>query len=241
MLAVAGSTAASRKEAIFERCPFGALVGPARAAFLQAPEVETWVAGRVLTIQGGPSRALFLIGAGRVRVERTRGAGGAGQASFPVGHRGPGEMVGEASLVSATAAETAVVADAGDALAIGVDPFRRLLAAAPSLREASAAALVAQHRQTQRRLETLLLHGVEVRLARLLVDAAARWGTSHPSGELVGAGFTHADVALLIGSTRETVTLLLGKLRRQGLVAFERRRMVIRDRAGLERLAAVDD
>ncbi len=66
-------------------------------------------------------------------------------------------------------------------------------------------------------------------------------GRAVHQGQLIRAAFTHADVAVLIGSTRETVTLLLGKLRRNGLLAFERRRVVIRDRAGLEQLAAAVD
>ena len=37
------------------------------------------------------------------------------------------------------------------------------------------------------------------------------------------------EIALLIGSTRETVTLVLGKLKREGLIAFERRRIILRD------------
>ena len=79
---------------------------------------------------------------------------------------------------------------------------------------------------------------VEARLIDFLFCAARRWGSAHAGGELVNAPFTHADIALLIGSTRETVTLLLGKLKREGLVQFDKRRIVIRDRGGLERRAA---
>ncbi len=64
-------------------------------------------------------------------------------------------------------------------------------------------------------------------------------GATSPRRQVIAAPFTHADIALLIGSTRETVTLLLGKLKRSGLIAFERRRVVIRDRAALERRVAL--
>jgi CRP-like cAMP-binding protein len=102
---------------------------------------------------------------------------------------------------------------------------------------AMAAALVDRHRSTEERLESLLLHGVEARLVDFLFGAHRRWAAEHVSGELIAAPFTHADIALLIGSTRETVTLLLGKLKRAGLIQFDRRRIVIRDRAGLEKRA----
>jgi CRP/FNR family transcriptional regulator, cyclic AMP receptor protein len=234
-----------RRDAIFDASPFGALTGAIAAALRHAADLEALTVGKVLSLEGEPARALFVIGSGRVRVERRRSTGPGSTAAvsgprFAVAHRGPGELVGEPALVTGAATEMAVVADAGDALAFHLTPLRRLAASEPGVRDAIAAALVTQHRVAQRRLESLLLHGVEVRLARLLVDAAGRWGTPSAQGQLILAGFTHADLAVLIGSTRETVTLLLGKLRRNGLVAFERRRIVIRDRAGLERLAAAD-
>ncbi len=171
----------SRSGAIFDASPFGALSGAVGAALRHAAELETLTPGKVLTLEGEPARALFVIGSGRVRIERRRSTGhGAAKAPaaprFAVAQRGPGELVGESALVGSAATEMAVVADAGDALAFQLAPLRRLAASEPSVRDAIAAALVAQHRGAQRRLESLLLHGVEVRLARLLLDAAARWG-----------------------------------------------------------------
>jgi CRP-like cAMP-binding protein len=101
-----------------------------------------------------------------------------------------------------------------------------------------AAALIAQQRTAESRLESLLLRGVEARLCDFLLASLERWGQPHPAGELIAAPFTHAEIALLIGSTRETVTLLLGKLKRVSLLEFDRRRLVIRDRAALSARAA---
>ncbi|HVY46179.1 MAG TPA: Crp/Fnr family transcriptional regulator, partial [Minicystis sp.] len=223
----------ARKVAIFGASPLGYLGGAAREELLGAAALEPLVEGRALTVEAEVPRALLLIGSGRVRLERAR-AHAAPPARYPVAHRGPGEMVGEGGLGDGPSLDTAIVADDGDALAIALEPMRRVLASDAAAREVVARALLEQRRAAERRLEALLLHGVEVRLTRLLLEAAARWGVEHAaSGVLVTAGFTHAELALLIGSTRETVTLLLGKLRREGLVAFERRRLVIRDRAAL--------
>ena len=38
----------------------------------------------------------------------------------------------------------------------------------------------------------------------------------------------------MIGSTRETVTLTLGELRRKGIIEVDRRRIVVLDREGLK-------
>jgi CRP/FNR family transcriptional regulator, cyclic AMP receptor protein len=136
------------------------------------------------------------------------------------------------------AAETAVAVDEVQALVLPAAALRKLLAGSGPVRMAMAAALVERYRAAQDRLESLLLHGVEARLMSFLLDASRRWPAPHPRGELVCASFTHADIAMLIGSTRETVTLLLGGLRRAGLIDFDRRRIVVCDRAALERRVA---
>src|SRR5262249_50563484 len=136
---------------------------------------------------------------------------------------------------AAVATERATAAD--DTLALTFPPpmLRRLLAGDAALRAALGTALLAGQRSLERRLESLLLHGVESRLASFILEAAGRWGQPRDAGELVTAPFTHAEIAELIGSTRETVTLLLGKLRREGHIELQRRRVVLRDRAALAR------
>ncbi|WP_437599948.1 helix-turn-helix domain-containing protein [Sorangium sp. So ce590] len=51
-------------------------------------------------------------------------------------------------------------------------------------------------------------------------------------------GTGSSEIARRIGSTREAVPLLLGKLKRAGLISFDRRRIVIRDGAHLAARAA---
>jgi CRP-like cAMP-binding protein len=170
-----------------------------------------------------------LIGSGRVKIERLRGG-----RALPLGHRGPGQMVGETAVGGgALATEDATVVDDVEVLALPIGALRARLAGDPALRAALAAAIVRQHRALEQRLEGLLLQSVEERLAAFLLDAAQRWGQPHPDGQLLSAPFTHAEIALLIGSTRETVTLVLGKLKREGLIAFDRRRIILRDPARL--------
>jgi len=215
--------------------PLAELDGSCRDAVVELGRVEVLARRIRIVDQGEPTKSFVLLGSGRVRLERLRNG-----RAFPLGHRGPGETVGENAITgSTTAGETVTVVDEVQALVFAMSGLRKLVAAHASLRAAMTAALVDRHRLTEERLESLLLHGVEARLIDFLFAAARRWGTEHTAGELVAAPFTHADIALLIGSTRETVTLLLGKLKRDGLLQFDKRRIVIRDRAALERRAAV--
>ncbi|WP_437967787.1 Crp/Fnr family transcriptional regulator [Sorangium sp. So ce260] len=222
------------KERILSCSPLAQLASPSRRALLDLGRIERLARRQRIGQQGAPPRHLVVLGAGRVKVERVVEG-----RVVPLGHRGPGDLVGESALAGATAAsESATVLDEGEGLVVPLPGLARLIAADAALRQALAAALVARKLEIEARLGSLLLCTVEARLLEFLRAAAARWGRPHASGQLVSAPFTHADIALLIGSTRETVTLLLGKLKRAGLISFDRRRIVIRDGAHLAARAA---
>ena len=48
---------------------------------------------------------------------------------------------------------------------------------------------------------------------------------------------THQEMANLIGSTRETVSLTLSQFKRSGLIQTEGRKVILADREGLRALA----
>ena len=217
------------KQEILGRSLLAALEGESRVALLGLATLARLPRRRAVATQGEPPHAFLLVGSGRIKVERQRG-----DRTLPLGHRGPGEMVGETALDGSPAAgESASVIDEVEALSLPVTALVQRLAVDAPLRAVVSAAIVRQHRVLERRIEDLLLHGVEARLEAFLLDAARRWGQLHAEGDVIATAFTHAEIAGLIGSTRETVTLILGKLKRDGLLAFDRRRIVIRDRAGL--------
>lgn len=232
LLQASGEPDPSAKLAILAMSPLAPVEGAGRETILELGRLEQLARRQSVVEQGELARSLVLLGSGRVKMERRRGSW-----VFPLGHRGPGEMVGETAVVGGTATESATVLDPAVGLVLPMAGFRRLFATDASVRDAVLAAAVEGHRIARDRLAALLLGGVEGRLADFLLRASVRWGRQHPAGQVIAAPFTHAEIAGLIGSTRETVTLLLGKLRREGLVELDRRRIVIRDRPALERCA----
>jgi CRP-like cAMP-binding protein len=68
-----------------------------------------------------------------------------------------------------------------------------------------------------------------------LLDAAQRHGIPDSRGLLIGVKYTHQEIADYVGSTRETVTLTLGELKRRDLLLFDHRRIVVRDPDALSR------
>src|SRR4051812_32704515 len=93
------------KQEILRLSPFADLPGPSRDALLDLGRLEQIPRRHRIAEQGEPPRSLFLIGAGRVKLERVTAA-----RTFPLGHRGPGQLVGETAVAGAQGAtETATV------------------------------------------------------------------------------------------------------------------------------------
>ena len=231
---VLSDTMLATKERLLAGSPFRELNDESRYALLELGVLERIARRTRVAQQGQPAKNLLVIGSGRVKLERMNG-----DRLFAIGHRGPGETVGETALAgSAHMTESAVVLDDAEVLVLPLAGLRKLMGSDEGVRKAILGILVQTRLAAEQRLESLLLHGVEARLIDFLLASVKRWGEAHPSGQVISAPFTHADIALLVGSTRETVTLVLGKLKRAGLIELEKRRIVVRDGEALSRHAA---
>ncbi len=82
--------------------------------------------------------------------------------------------------------------------------------------------------QAQRTLHELAFDSIPVRLARCLLETAR--------GGIV-SGYSHQELGELLGTYRETVTLILNRFKSEGLIDIGRRRIVILDPVGLARIA----
>jgi CRP/FNR family transcriptional regulator, cyclic AMP receptor protein len=180
--------------------------------------------------QGAPASSIIVLGRGRARIERIAEGG----RSMPLGYRGSGDMIGESCLGKSTQAmETATAMEEVEVIRIPLPAMHALIAADPALGAAVMALVVARQHDIEERIESMLFRNVEGRLAEFLLKAADRWGVPSPKGVLISAPITHLEIAQSIGSTRETVTLTLGSLRREGLLDVAGRRLIVKDREAL--------
>jgi len=133
----------------------------------------------------------------------------------------PGEILGVAESLrggapyqcSAIAAESAVLA------MIPHDTFLRFLASYPDLCVRIATVLSEQYKTAQRETRFLAFGETSTaRLARLLLDWSVERGRQTEDGVHIPSRVTHTDLAQSIGSTRETVTRILGDLNHRGIV-----------------------
>jgi CRP/FNR family transcriptional regulator len=112
--------------------------------------------------------------------------------------------------------------------------IRRLAEAYPALAWAFIESIARRARHLVEMVEDLALRSVKARLARLLLAEAER---SAGQGEICrGQMMTQAEMAARLGTVREIVGRALRELADERLIALDRHRIVIADRAGLVRV-----
>jgi CRP/FNR family transcriptional regulator, cyclic AMP receptor protein len=175
---------------------------------------------------GEPVAGLYVIAHGRARVVR-----GAGESrALTVAYRGPGEVIGEIAITDLlTHEDTASATEPVEIVQVPVRHVHDVLRRNADLAKRLLQLMVVRRLDTERRIESLLSRTVESRVAEFLLDAAQRHGIPDSRGLLISVKYTHQEIADYVGSTRETVTLTLGELRRKNLVMFDHRRIVVRD------------
>ena len=90
--------------------------------------------------------------------------------------------------------------------------------------------LIGRRRQRiERRLRNLLFRSNRQRIIHLLIELTEKYGSQSENGISLNIRLSHQEIASLIGSTRETVTVVLGQLKAQGLIDIARRRIMIND------------
>ena len=67
----------------------------------------------------------------------------------------------------------------------------------------------------------------------LVSELAEKYAEPNPEGYLLNIRLSHQEMACVIGSTRETVTVVLGQLQKENFLTIARRKIVLRDIANL--------
>ncbi len=88
-------------------------------------------------------------------------------------------------------------------------------------------------RKAESRLESLIFKDARTRIIDFLKDNAARRGRKVGYEMLFKHSLTQQDIANITGTSRQTVTSVLNELRKENLIYFNRRSILIRDMANL--------
>lgn len=185
---------------------------------------------RVIFLPGDPGAAVYFVNGGRVKISRVTRDG----KELTLAYRGPGEIFGEICIVDggpreemAEAMENALITE------VPREEFERLLDGHIGVGAKLARVLCARRRELENKVEDLVFKDVNAKLAELLLQLGEDYGVDDKRGTLVAVKITHQEMANLIGSTRETVSLTLSQFKKNGIIANEGRKIILKDREGL--------
>ena len=174
--------------------------------------------------QGDPTRLVYLVKRGRVRIARLTADG----KEITLAVLGPGDLFGEETLFDQPIRTTvALCLDEVLLCTAKADDLFALLSLNPQLALNVAKILSERLDGASATMEDLAYARVPERLMHLFVRLANEHGVRTEQGVVVELGLTHADLASLIGSTRETVTLEMSNLVRAGRIKNESGRITL--------------
>ena len=146
-----------------------------------------------------------------------------------------GALFGESALYSRAGRREncAVAYESCTLLKIPSDQFRIGMAAEPMLHEYTFQLIGQRLEHAEQRLADFALNAIPARLDRLLADFSDRYGVRESAGVLIDIPLPHREIASIVGSTRESVTVRLNAMRREGTIEFVNRRILVKRPEGL--------
>ena len=149
-----------------------------------------------------------------------------------------GTMFGEAALVEEPEGTYAEVLEPSRIAFLSVKILRQTLRNNPEVGLKIAELLVRRMQLYSDKMADLTLKEIPARLASLLLWLAEIEGTVIADGYQVPSRHTHEQIGAMIGAKRVAVTRAMSKLRNDGVIATDRKKVLIKDREALQRIAA---
>jgi CRP/FNR family cyclic AMP-dependent transcriptional regulator len=185
--------------------------------------------GEMVFLEGEPCAGLCVVEKGRVRLLRLSVDG----REQVVKLLRPGEFFNEVAVLDGGPNPVSAMAATETVLwVIDRATMLRLLEEYPDLASAVIESLASRARHLLALVEDLSLRTVSARLAKLLlVQEGGRGGAPRR--------LTQQEMAAQVGTVREMVSRVLRRFEEEGLIRFDRHRIVVLDRQGLEREAKI--
>ena len=182
--------------------------------------------GQTLFNQGTPHEGIYLIESGRIRVFYTAPSG----REITLAYWHAGNFVGGPEVFGTgvhlwsgiATTNSSVVQFPGKVL-------RTLLPQVPNLAVGLIEGLTFKGKCYSALAQMLGTRSITERLAHLLLHLVDTYGINDGrQGILIGAAFTHADLAHMVGATRQWVTISLKRLQQQGVIACRKSQIIVR-------------
>lgn len=224
----AQTTSGEEPVAVLIRTPLFAGLSPKLAAALrQRVHRRSFTAGAYLAREGEPANSVFVIERGLVRITRTSRHG----RELVLRLLGAGDTLGELGVLDAGGIRTAdaIAAEPTTCVMLSRDDLHAAIRSTPELGLRLMASLVAHVRRKDDELADIAYLDVPGRIARKLLELADRHGEPAADGVRIGVRLPQAELAAMVGASRENVNRALAQLAGLGALAIDRGHITILD------------
>ena len=176
---------------------------------------------------GDTADALFIIVRGRVKLCSIEPGT---QREAVIDILSAGALFGESALFhpSGKREKCAVAYENVRLLRIPSEEFRNGMTAHRELYDYTLRLIGERLERAERRVADFTLDAIPARLDKLLAELSIRYGRTEEDGVLIDLTLPHREIASIVGSTRESVTVRLNEMRRAGIIDFVDRKILIK-------------
>jgi CRP-like cAMP-binding protein len=209
---------------------FSALEANERRAIASLLRLQRYPARATVVWEGDDGGALFFILSGYLKAV-SQGADG-NEVLLSV--MGPGEVMGELSVLDGSPRSASVVSlEACELAVVERGPLIALVRESPPLALGLISVLTQRLRNLTKRCETISSLDIPARLAEVLVSLAERHGERRGRDVRIPVKLSQQDLGNMVGATRESVNKQLRLWTHEGTLHQEEGRVVISDLAAL--------
>ncbi len=196
------------------------------------PVVEKYDRGKTIFFPGDPAERVYFLIKGAVKLSRVYEAG----EEITLALLRENSIFGVLSLITGQKSDRfyhSVAFTGVELLSAPIEQFQRSLENNPDLSRLMLQGLSSRILQTEMMIETLAHRDMASRLVSFLLILCRDFGIPSPNGVTIDLKLSHQAIAEAIGSTRVTVTRLLGELRQDELITITKKKITVHDPVSL--------
>lgn len=190
------------------------------------PMVETFERGKTIFFPGDPAERVYFLLKGAVKLSRVYEAG----EEITVALLRENSVFGVLSLITGQRADRfyhAVAFTPVELLSVPIEQVEKALKDNPELSMLMLQGLSSRILQTEMMIETLAHRDMGSRLVSFLLILCRDFGMPSSDGITIDLKLSHQAIAEAIGSTRVTVTRLLGDLRQDQMISIHKKKITV--------------
>jgi CRP-like cAMP-binding protein len=180
--------------------------------------------GQTIFSQGAKHDGIFLIESGRIRVFYSSPLG----REITLAYWHAGNFVGGPEVFDTGIHQWSGVASSNcSVVQLPGKELRTLAVEIPNLAIGLIEGLAFKGKCYSTLAQMLGTRSITQRLAHLLLHLMELYGVEDPDGVVIAAAFTHADLAHMVGATRQWVTISLKRMQKKRIVLTKRSQIVV--------------